>query len=119
MGLFGTNALERRAKSWQDAILRSQAVIEFSTDGTIQWANENFLKTMGYALEEITGKHHRMFVDPAFATSPDYARFWRELTDGQFHSGEFQRFAKGNREVWLQASYNPVFDKRGKVIGIT
>jgi len=116
---FAKDGLERRAKSWQDAILRSQAVIEFSPDGHIVWANENFLKVMAYTLDEIVGKHHRMFVDPTYALSADYAQFWRDLLDGQFHSREFQRFAKGGREVWLQASYNPVLDKRGKVVGVT
>lgn len=117
-GIFSKNGELQRMKSWQDAISRSQAVIEFKTDGTIAWANDNFLAVMGYTLDEIRGRHHSMFVDPAYANSAAYAEFWRELKKGVFHSDEFQRFAKGNREVWLQASYNPILDKDGKVVGV-
>lgn len=118
MGMFSRGAETRRMKSWQDAISRSQAVIEFTTNGTISWANDNFLDVMGYSREEIIGKHHSMFVDPLYAQSPAYATFWQELKKGIFHSGEFQRFAKGKREVWLQASYNPLLDKNGQVVGV-
>ncbi|MBS0378603.1 MAG: PAS domain S-box protein [Proteobacteria bacterium] len=96
-----------------NAINRSQAVIEFNLDGTIVTANENFLKTLGYSLEEIKGHHHSMFVEPGFRESPDYQAFWRKLRDGQFDSGEYRRIAKGGREVWIQATYNPVFDSKG------
>ena len=97
-----------------DAILRSQAVIEFGLDGTILDANRNFLDTVGYELAEIVGKHHRMLVDPAEAASPAYAAFWQELARGQFQAAQYRRIGKGGREIWLQASYNPVLDRRGQ-----
>ena len=100
-------------KGQVDAISRSQAVIEFELDGTIVRANDNFLKAMGYRLEEIVGKHHRMFADPADANSPDYAKLWQDLRGGKFRGGEFRRLAKGGREVWLQATYNPILDPKG------
>ena len=95
------------------AIGRSQAIIQFDLDGRILDANENFLKTVGYGLDEIKGKHHAMFVDPAERNSPAYREFWAALRDGTFQAGEFKRLAKGGREVWIQASYNPIFDMRG------
>ena len=98
--------------------MRSQAVIEFTLDGTIITANANFLGAVGYALEEIQGKHHRIFVDPAMAQSAEYAEFWRALGAGQFQSGEYRRFGKGGREIWLQASYNPILDKAGKPLKV-
>ncbi|MAZ03746.1 MAG: chemotaxis protein [Sneathiella sp.] len=96
------------------AIGKSQAVIEFNLDGTIISANENFLNAMGYTLPEIEGKHHSMFVDPTFAASKDYKAFWEKLGQGEFFSDEFQRVGKGGREVWIQASYNPILDLNGK-----
>jgi methyl-accepting chemotaxis protein len=113
--LFSGKQDRAQAKSWQDAVLRSHAVIEFQPDGTIIWANDNFLSVMGYGLDELIGQHHRMFVDPAYGKSPEYLRFWDNLRAGQDQKAEFQRFAKGGREVWLQASYNPILDKNGKV----
>ncbi|MGV3710125.1 MAG: methyl-accepting chemotaxis protein [Gemmatimonas sp.] len=101
-----------------DAISRSQAVIEFELDGTIVTANENFLKTVGYRLEEIQGRHHSMFVDSSFANSNEYRRFWADLGAGKFQAGEFQRFGKGAKEVWIQASYNPIFDLDGQVLSV-
>jgi len=98
-----------------EAFSRSQAMIEFKPDGTILSANENFLNAMGYRLEEIRGKHHRMFVDPDYANSAEYQSFWRELAAGKFMSAEFLRFDKSGNEVWIQASYNPVLDRKGKV----
>lgn len=97
-----------------DAISKSQAVISFNLDGTIQNANENFLKTLGYSMKDIQGKHHSMFVDPAYAASQEYKEFWRDLGAGEYKAGEFQRFGKGGKEVWIQASYNPIFDMNGK-----
>ncbi|MCA2960168.1 MAG: PAS domain-containing methyl-accepting chemotaxis protein [Silvanigrellales bacterium] len=96
------------------AISRSQAVIEFNLDGLIQEANENFLNAMGYALEEIKGKHHSLFVDEAQRNGHEYKSFWQRLNAGEYFSGEFRRVAKGGREVWIQASYNPIFDLNGK-----
>ena len=100
------------------AIDRAQAVIEFALDGTVIAANKNFLETMGYALHEIQGKHHRLFCQPEVATSEEYAQFWERLAAGAFESGEFLRVAKGGREVWLQATYNPILDDTGKPLKV-
>lgn len=97
-----------------DAISRSQAVIEFELDGTILSANENFLAATGYTLDEIRGKHHRMFCDPDYAGSGAYKAFWTDLADGQFTTGEFQRFGKDGKEIWISASYNPILDAKGR-----
>ncbi|MEI7607221.1 MAG: methyl-accepting chemotaxis protein [Rhodospirillaceae bacterium] len=96
------------------AINRSQAVIEFHLDGTIITANENFLGALGYTLDEVRGKHHSMFVEPAYKNSPDYAQFWDNLRRGQFQRAEYKRIGKGGKEVWIQASYNPIMDAKGK-----
>jgi len=96
------------------AINKSQAVIHFGLDGTIMDANENFLSTVGYTLEEIVGRHHSMFVEPAHKDSQDYRRFWEELAAGQFQSDEFKRVGKGGKEVWIQATYNPILDASGR-----
>jgi len=96
------------------AISKSQAVIEFNLDGTIITANANFLGTLGYSLDEIKGKHHSMFVDPVYAKTAEYADFWRKLGRGEFDAAEYKRIGKGGREVWIQASYNPVLDKSNK-----
>jgi methyl-accepting chemotaxis protein len=97
------------------AISRSQAVIEFDLDGHVLTANDNFLGLMGYSLAEVRGKHHRMFCEDAYAESPDYKGFWDKLRDGEVHDGEFKRLARGGREVWIRASYNPVLDEQGRV----
>jgi methyl-accepting chemotaxis protein len=96
------------------AIGKAQAVIEFSMDGRVQNANDNFLKTLGYSLEEIKGQHHSMFVDPAYAGSTDYRLFWDKLGRGGYDAGQYKRVGKGGREVWIQASYNPIMDMNGK-----
>lgn len=96
------------------AIGKSQAVIEFDMNGIILNANSNFLQAMGYALDEIRGKHHRMFADQAYASSTDYEQFWQQLRRGEYAVGEFQRFGKGGKEVWIQASYNPIMDMSNK-----
>ena len=96
------------------AMDRSQAVIEFKLDGTIIRANGNFLGALGYTAAEIEGRHHSMFVPPEEATSAAYRDFWRELNSGQFVARKFLRIGKGGREVWIQASYNPVLDEAGK-----
>jgi methyl-accepting chemotaxis protein len=105
-------------KSRIDAISRAQAVIDFSPDGVVLTANENFLKTLGYRLEDIVGQHHRMFVDPDYARSQEYRELWDKLNRGEFVDGEFRRIGKGGREVWLQACYNPIFDLNGKVVKV-
>ncbi|MBR0792297.1 PAS domain-containing methyl-accepting chemotaxis protein [Bradyrhizobium manausense] len=96
------------------AIQKSQAVIEFNMDGTIRTANENFLGAMGYALAEIKGQHHAMFVEANEKNSPAYRQFWEALNRGEYQAAEYKRIAKGGREIWIQASYNPIFDLNGK-----
>lgn len=103
LGLGGTDA-----KAVLEAFNRSQATIEFKLDGTILTANENFLNALGYSLSEIVGKHHRMFVDPAEVNSPEYREFWAKLSHGEFDRRQYKRIGKGGKEVWIEASYNPV-----------
>ncbi|WP_434617967.1 methyl-accepting chemotaxis protein [Azospirillum sp. B2RO_4] len=98
-----------------DAISRSQAVIEFNPDGTVITANENFLKVLGYSLDEIRGRHHSMFVDPREREGAAYRDFWHRLNKGQFEAAQYRRIGKGGRVVWIQASYNPVFDGAGRL----
>ncbi|MFM9889398.1 MAG: PAS domain-containing protein [Rickettsiales bacterium] len=100
------------------AISKSQAVIHFNLDGTILTANDNFLNTMGYALSEIQGKHHSMFAEPAYARSAEYAEFWAKLNRGEFQQAEYKRLGKNGREVWIQASYNPILDMNGKAFKV-
>ena len=100
------------------ALDRVQAVIEFDLDGTVSTANQNFLDTFGYALKEIAGQHHRMFCDPEYAASPEYKAFWQQLARGEFEQAEFKRIAKDGHEIWLRASYNPVFDNDGNVVRV-
>lgn len=101
-----------------DAISRVQAIIEFSVDGIILTANQAFLDTVGYTLEEIRGKHHRMFVAPDYAASKDYRDFWAKLNAGEFVVQEVNRTGKHGKDIWLQASYNPIFDPAGRVIKV-
>lgn len=96
------------------AIGKSQAVIEFELDGTIITANDNFLKAMGYRLEEIQGKHHRIFAEKNYSESPQYREFWAKLGAGEYVAGEFKRLSKSGQEVWIHASYNPILDMNGK-----
>ncbi|SPP65124.1 methyl-accepting chemotaxis protein [Nitrospira lenta] len=98
-----------------DAINRSQAVVEFNLDGTIITANDNFLNCFGYSLDELTGKHHRMFIDPAYAAGPEYQAFWAKLNRGELDAGVYKRLGKGGKELWIQASYNPIMDAKGKL----
>ena len=100
------------------AIDRAQAVIEFDLTGRILHANKNFLDTVGYTLAEIQGEHHRMFCDAAYAETEEYAQFWAQLGAGAFEGGEYRRLAKGGREVWLQATYNPILGADGTPIKI-
>jgi methyl-accepting chemotaxis protein len=100
------------------ALNASQAVIEFSPTGDILTANDNFLACVGYGLDEICGRHHSLFCDPAYAASDAYRDFWRDLAAGRFRNGVFKRRHKDGRTLWLQASYNPVRDKSGKVVRI-
>jgi methyl-accepting chemotaxis protein len=98
--------------------MQSQAVIEFAPDGRITTANPGFLELLGYRLEEIVGKHHRIFVDQAESERPEYGKFWHELAKGQYQAAEFKRLRKDGSPVWIQASYNPVRDKSGKVVKV-
>jgi len=96
------------------AIRRSQAVIEFDLDGTILEANDNFLAAMGYVLSEVQGRHHSMFLASGERDSADYRAFWQALRHGEFKAGEFRRQGKGGRDVWIQATYNPILDEEGR-----
>ncbi|MEM8802634.1 MAG: PAS domain-containing methyl-accepting chemotaxis protein, partial [Pseudomonadota bacterium] len=100
------------------AIDRSQAIIEFELDGTIITANENFIKTVGYSLDEIQGKHHRMFCEAAFASSAEYTSMWNKLANGEFIVGDFKRVAKDGSDIWINASYNPIVDAAGKAFKV-
>ena len=97
-----------------DAINRAQAVIHFDLEGNILEANENFLGAMGYRAEEVQGKHHRMFVEPEYARSAEYAEFWRKLGRGEYEASQYKRIGAGGREIWIQASYNPILDMNGR-----
>lgn len=120
---FASDVTSERLKAMDsagkiDAIERSQAVIEFTPDGMVIEANANFTAATGYALDEIRGRHHSLFCDPDYAATDDYRRFWVSLGAGQFQSAEYRRLAKGGREIFIQATYNPVFDDTGKVIKV-
>ncbi len=97
-----------------EAIGKSQAVIEFDMDGTIRHANENFLKTLGYTMDEIKDRHHGLFVEESYKNSNEYKEFWAKLSRGEYQAAQFKRLAKGGREIWIEASYNPIFDTNGK-----
>ncbi len=101
-------------KGQVEAIRKSQAVIAFDLDGNILEANANFLAAVGYSLDEIKGRHHSMFVDPALRGGSDYQAFWRKLKAGEYQAGQFRRFGKGGREIWIEASYNPILDACGR-----
>ncbi|GMP04645.1 methyl-accepting chemotaxis protein [Bradyrhizobium sp. TM239] len=104
------------AQARLDAIGRSQAMIEFNLDGTIITANKNFLDALGYQLDEIQGKHHSMFLPADQRDSAEYKAFWAALNRGECQAREFKRIAKGGREVWIEAAYNPVLDGNGKTV---
>jgi methyl-accepting chemotaxis protein len=130
-GVYGPNNEPRAyVVSWEDvtyrrkierdylgqisAISKVQAVIEFGVDGTIESANDIFLQLMGYSLEEVKGRHHRIFVEPAYAGSAEYRQFWTDLAAGRPQTGRFRRLGKDGREVWIQGSYFPILDASGK-----
>jgi methyl-accepting chemotaxis protein len=120
---FATDITAAKLKSAEDAgkidaISRSQAMIEFKPDGTIITANENFLNALGYTQAEIAGKHHRMFCDPDYVKSAEYGTFWQQLEQGEFYSDEFKRIGKGGKEIYIQASYNPIFNADGQVFKV-
>ncbi|HEY0218145.1 MAG TPA: methyl-accepting chemotaxis protein [Afipia sp.] len=113
------NILNRGANAFTvlAALSKSQAMIEFDLKGTILTANENFCRALGYDLSEILGKHHSMFVETSFASSPEYKIFWSKLAAGEFDQQQYKRIGKGGKEIWIEASYNPVF-RRGKPIKV-
>lgn len=120
---FASDITEQKKKTADyegqiNAISRSQAVISFDLTGTILDANENFLQTVGYDLSEIKGKHHSLFVDPDYAESAEYKHFWENLAAGKFDAGEYMRLGKDRKEIWIQASYNPIFDATGKPVKV-
>jgi methyl-accepting chemotaxis protein len=120
---FATDVTDQKLRcadfeSQIEAIHKSQAVIEFALDGSILTANDNFLKTTGYARDEIVGKHHGMFVEPSYRRSSDYRVFWDSLRRGEYQAGEYKRIGKGGRPVWIQATYNPVHGADGRLLKV-
>ena len=120
---YATDITAQKISSMEDAgkiaaILRAQAVIEFKLDGTIIKANENFLKTVGYSLTEIQGRHHSMFVEPAVRDGAAYREFWQALGRGEYQAAEYKRIGKGGKEIWILATYNPIFDEHGKAFKV-
>ena len=116
---FATDVTRRKLRNADfagqvEAINKSQAVISFEMDGTIITANDKFLDLIGYRLEEIKGRHHNIFMDPAERESDEYKEFWEALNRGEYQAAEFKRIGKGGREIWIQASYNPILDLNGK-----
>jgi len=116
--VFGFDGAAKTNKATLDAIGRSLAIIEFDPTGRILSANENFCKTLGYQASEILGQHHSLFVEPEYVRSPEYREFWAKLGRGEFDAREYKRIGKGGRNVWIQASYSPVIDSRGKVLKV-
>ncbi|WP_341705508.1 methyl-accepting chemotaxis protein [Ferrovibrio sp.] len=115
---FSGSDTARDHRGLVDAINRVQGMITFALDGTILDANENFLAATGYALAEVKGRHHSLFVEPAYAQSAEYRAFWDKLRRGEYDAGEYRRLGKGGREVWIQASYNPILDRAGKPVKV-
>jgi methyl-accepting chemotaxis protein len=120
---FATDVSEQKAVyadllGQVEAIGRSQAAIAFDLDGYILTANENFLNVIGYGLEEIRGKHHSIFVEPAQRDSQDYKNFWNSLREGRFQAAQYKRIGKNGKEVWIEASYNPIRDLNGKPVKV-
>lgn len=120
---FASDVTEEKLRSNEfsakvDAIGRSLATIEFDLDGKVISANDNFLRTIGYSLREIVGQHHSMFCSPDYIRSAEYRDFWMKLNAGQYHSGRFHRVGKYDRDIWIQATYNPIFDLTGNPVRI-
>ncbi|MNX54248.1 Biofilm dispersion protein BdlA [compost metagenome] len=120
---IATDITDRKLKAAEDAgkidaLSRAQAIIEFSPDGEVLTANENFLAALGYSLAEVQGRHHSIFCEPAYTQSPQYKQFWERLAGGDLVADEFMRLGKGGRKVFIQASYNPIFDLNGKVFKV-
>ncbi|WP_143523619.1 methyl-accepting chemotaxis protein [Pararhizobium arenae] len=120
---FATDITAVKLKAMEDAgklsaASRSQAIIEFTPTGEILAANENFCAAVGYQLSEIKGQHHRIFCDPSYVATEEYRTFWDKLGRGEFLANEFVRYGKGGKEIWIQATYNPIVDIHGKVIKV-
>lgn len=120
---FATDITASRQQSFEyqarvTAIERAQAVIEFDVTGRIMRANDNFLRALGYTQSELQGQHHSLFCDPGYVKSDGYAAFWHHLSSGRFHSGRFRRISKHGRDVWIQATYNPIFDDEGRTVSV-
>lgn len=120
---FATDISDTKLRLHEDfgklqALNRTQAIIEFAPDGTVITANDNFLQLMGYTLDEIHGEHHRMFVERDEAGGAAYRSFWQKLGRGEFNRGEYLRFGKDGRRVWIQASYNPILDLEGQPVKV-
>lgn len=105
----------KESKSFIDALIRSTAVIQFNLDGTVISANEQFQRAMGYRLEQLVGQHHRKFCTPEEASSPEYTAFWKKLNNGEYVASRFKRIDSRGAEVWLEATYNPVYDAENKL----
>lgn len=118
MSFWRSGSSAREALAQVIALGKSQAVVEFNLDGTILTANQNFLEAMGYRLDEIQGKHHSMFVTPEERGSAAYREFWARLGRGEYQSAEYKRLGKGGREIWIQASYNPISDEAGNSVKV-
>ena len=124
-GTYNGNILEwnevtelRTQQGQLSAIDKAQAVIEFNLEGRVLNANANFLNTLGYTLEEIRGQHHSLFVDAMERQAPEYRAFWEKLGRGEYDAGRYRRIGKGGREVWIQASYNPILDQNGRAFRV-
>jgi methyl-accepting chemotaxis protein len=111
---FGRSESTGAAAMTLAALDRSQAIIEFDLNGIVLTANQKFLDALGYTLAEIKCKHHSQFVEPAYATDPEYKRFWQDLREGKYQAAQFKRVGKGGKEVWIEASYNPILGRDGK-----
>jgi len=107
-----------RLASLYEALNKSQAIIEFNPDGIVQSANDNFCGALGYKEEEIVGKHHSLFCDGAYTSSQAYKDFWRKLGSGTFDQGQYMRITRDGKQIWIQASYNPVVDGTGRVVRV-
>ncbi|WP_232845662.1 methyl-accepting chemotaxis protein [Aurantimonas marina] len=118
MGILPAGFGSGDSKSVLEALSKSLATMEFRPDGTIITANENFCSAVGYDVSEIAGRHHSMFVEPAYAQSAEYKAFWAKLGRGEFDAREYKRIGKGGKEIWIQATYNPIFDVSGKVMKV-
>jgi methyl-accepting chemotaxis protein len=114
MSIFQILKFRTEIKSKLKAIYDSQAIIEFKMDGTIISANRHFLDAMGYRADEIIGRNHSLFIDPSDRSSTEYKEFWVSLNRGEYQQKEFRRIGKNGREVWIQASYNPLIGTNGK-----